>query len=63
MVGVVELYVGRIHNEVKQRPLYVIDHTVGLAVDDGFLDDRKVGPPRLCSPSDRASGQERHANI
>jgi dolichol-phosphate mannosyltransferase len=28
-VGVVGLYVGRIHNEVKQRPLYVIGREIG----------------------------------
>jgi dolichol-phosphate mannosyltransferase len=36
MIGVVGLYVGRIHTEVKQRPLYVIDRTVGLEIDDTF---------------------------
>ena len=30
-VGVVGLYVGRIHNEVKQRPLYVVGREVGFA--------------------------------
>jgi polyisoprenyl-phosphate glycosyltransferase len=63
MIGVVGLYVGRIHNEVKQRPLYVINRTVGLEVDDVFPDDRKGARPRLCSQSERAGGQERHANI
>ena len=63
MIGVVGLYVGRIHNEVKQRPLYVINRTVGLEVDDVFPDDRKVAHPRLCSQSEHAGGQERHADI
>lgn len=30
MTGVVGLYVGRIHNEVKQRPLYVVGRAVGF---------------------------------
>jgi dolichol-phosphate mannosyltransferase len=30
MTGVVGLYVGRVHTEVKNRPLYVIDRTVGF---------------------------------
>ena len=30
MTGVVGLYVGRIHSEVKQRPLYVVGHAVGF---------------------------------
>ena len=32
MTGVVGLYVGRIHSEVKNRPLYVVARTVGPAV-------------------------------
>ena len=30
-IGVVGLYVGRIHNEVKQRPLYVVGREIGFA--------------------------------
>jgi len=33
LTGVMGLYVGRIHAEVKGRPLYVIDRTVGFEVD------------------------------
>ena len=62
MIGVVGLYVGRIHTEVKQRPLYVIDRTVGLDIDDAFPDHREVACRRPCFQSDRAE-MERHANI
>jgi polyisoprenyl-phosphate glycosyltransferase len=54
MTGVVGLYVGRIHTEAKRRPLYVIDRTVGLEIDDAFADDREVAgrsamlPDRSC---------------
>ena len=30
MTGIMGLYVGRIHNEVKARPLYVVDRAVGF---------------------------------
>ncbi|MBV8663560.1 MAG: glycosyltransferase, partial [Hyphomicrobiales bacterium] len=33
MTGVMGVYVGRIHSEVKRRPLYVIDRTVGFEAD------------------------------
>jgi dolichol-phosphate mannosyltransferase len=62
MIGVVGLYVGRIHTEVKQRPLYVIDRKVGLDVDDAFSDHREIACRRPCFQSDRAE-MERHANI
>jgi dolichol-phosphate mannosyltransferase len=30
MTGIVGLYVGRIHAEVKRRPLYVVDTKIGF---------------------------------
>jgi dolichol-phosphate mannosyltransferase len=33
MTGIVGLYVGRIHSEVKQRPLYVVGRAVGFPAD------------------------------
>src|SRR5262245_33425993 len=62
MTGIVGLYVGRIHTEVKRRPLYVIDRTIGLEIDDAFPDDREVGRRRRSSQSD-LGGPERNANI
>lgn len=46
MIGVVGLYVGRIHTEVKRRPLYVIERTVGLELDSAIPDDRKAARQR-----------------
>lgn len=33
MTGIVGIYVGRIHSEVKNRPLYLVDDTVGFERD------------------------------
>ena len=43
MTGVVGLYVGRIHAEAKQRPLYVVARTVGLQDEEHeVLFDRRA---------------------
>jgi dolichol-phosphate mannosyltransferase len=34
MTGIVGLYVGRIHAEVKQRPLYVVQKRTGFERDE-----------------------------
>jgi dolichol-phosphate mannosyltransferase len=34
MTGIVGLYVGRIHAEVKQRPLYVVQKRLGFERDE-----------------------------
>ena len=33
MTGVLGVYVGRIHTEVKRRPLYVVDRAVGFEAE------------------------------
>jgi dolichol-phosphate mannosyltransferase len=40
MTGIMGLYVGRIYSEVKGRPLYVIDKSVGFEAEAG-ADSRK----------------------
>lgn len=49
MTGIVGLYVGRIHAEVKRRPLYVVDKRVGF--------DRKAAAENL--PARTPYGQKR----
>jgi dolichol-phosphate mannosyltransferase len=58
---VVGLYVGRIHTEVKQRPLYVVDRKVGLTSMTRFPTTAKSRAGAVFQ-SDRAE-MERHANI
>jgi dolichol-phosphate mannosyltransferase len=36
MTGIVGLYVGRIHGEVKRRPLYVVQKRVGFERDESI---------------------------
>ncbi|HTK12359.1 MAG TPA: glycosyltransferase family 2 protein [Xanthobacteraceae bacterium] len=53
MTGIVGLYVGRIHAEVKRRPLYVIDQQAGF--------ERAVGLDLLeAAPRAEADAQSRH---
>jgi glycosyltransferase involved in cell wall biosynthesis len=50
MTGIVGLYVGRIHAEVKRRPLYVVDETVGRAAsahEQDASEDAPVNRPIL----------------
>jgi dolichol-phosphate mannosyltransferase len=41
-LGIVGEYVGRIYREVKRRPLYVVDETVGFAADRARQPDEDV---------------------
>jgi glycosyltransferase involved in cell wall biosynthesis len=50
MTGIVGLYVGRIHAEVKRRPLYVVDETIGPAAakaEDALAEPAILLPRRL----------------
>ena len=44
MTGIMGLYVGRIYSEVKGRPLYIIDRTVGFEPDAAHAFDPKRAP-------------------
>ena len=41
MTGVLGVYIGRIYTEVKRRPLYVVDRTVGFEADAEAAPGRK----------------------
>jgi dolichol-phosphate mannosyltransferase len=49
MTGVVGQYVGRVHTEVKNRPLYVVSHTIG------FDDARRAEAGRLIATAASAA--------
>ena len=58
MTGIVGLYVGRIHAEVKNRPLYVVGRAVGFdeaAAESAAVSDRPGGP-RRAPPALRIAG-------
>jgi polyisoprenyl-phosphate glycosyltransferase len=47
MTGIMGAYVGRIYAEVKRRPLYVVDRTVGFATSAAPVRERlESSPPR-----------------
>lgn len=45
MTGIVGLYVGRIHSEVKNRPLYVVGRAVGFDEDEAAAAERPEARP------------------
>ncbi len=55
LTGVLGLYVGRIHNEVKRRPLYVVRKTAGL--------EARSTPVRLMSLNPRAAAERRDPHL
>lgn len=57
MIGILGEYVGRIYEEVKRRPLYVVGDTVNLRPDD----DEPVDPPRPDPHADEPTRNERKA--
>jgi len=34
MTGVLGVYIGRIHTEVKRRPLYIVDRAIGFEASE-----------------------------
>lgn len=48
MTGIVGVYVGRIHTEVKSRPLFVVGRALGFAEGDEWLSpDRELSPSEV----------------
>lgn len=40
MIGVIGEYIGRIYEEIKQRPLFLVRSTIGLEKKDGFMPEK-----------------------
>src|SRR4029453_8964192 len=49
-LGVLGEYVGRLFEEIKRRPIYVVDHTLGFAGDGGGGAAPGRGPRRARAP-------------
>lgn len=45
-LGIVGEYIGRIYDEVKKRPLYLIQEALGFEAKDGLARDAEAGPAR-----------------
>jgi dolichol-phosphate mannosyltransferase len=50
MTGIMGAYVGRIYAEVKRRPLYVVDRTIGFAASAPPLRERESSPSDARGP-------------
>jgi dolichol-phosphate mannosyltransferase len=53
MTGIIGLYIGRIHAEVKRRPLYILSEKVGF--------DRAAAAPSATDAADASTARERSA--
>lgn len=56
-VGVVGLYVGRVFEQVKFRPLFIISRSAGTGIDPGLAESPQMPALRQATPV-RASGSE-----
>jgi glycosyltransferase involved in cell wall biosynthesis len=58
MTGIVGLYVGRIHAEVKSRPLYVVGRALGFADEPGVVRLRsRTAAPAATAAAARTAGR------
>jgi dolichol-phosphate mannosyltransferase len=40
-VGIMGEYLGRVYHEVKKRPIYIVEDTIGISNGDHNLSDKK----------------------